>query len=192
MLTDVPEGTPPVAAPAIASTTLFVIVVLVLFRVSGVWRLWVLLIGLVAGCIAASFFGLYDVQSVIDASWIGIPKGGGWPGFDPRLWPCFLVAPARLHFCDNGRGYRNNRRCHRHSKGLLARKPCAGLSRCARRGHRRWPGQPAVWPRGHCAQHHLLVRRCHHRTHRRCYARRGVCASARSLWRRPFCPKWPP
>ena len=88
MLTDVPEGTPPVAAPAIASTTLFVIVVLVL-RVSGVWRLWVLLIGLVAGCIAASFFGLYDVQSVIDASWIGIPKGGGWPGFDLGFGPVF-------------------------------------------------------------------------------------------------------
>ncbi len=88
MLTDVPEGTPPVAALAIASTTLFVIVVLVL-RVSGVWRLWVLLIGLVAGCIAASFFGLYDVQSVIDASWIGIPKGGGWPGFDLGFGPVF-------------------------------------------------------------------------------------------------------
>ena len=88
MLTDVPEGTPPAAAPVSALATLFVIVVLVL-RVSGVWRLWVPLIGIVAGCIAASFFGLYDIQRVVDASWIGIPKGGGWPGFDLGFGPVF-------------------------------------------------------------------------------------------------------
>ena len=69
MLTDVPEGMPPVAAPASAITTLFVIVVLVL-RVSGVWRLWVPFIGIVAGCIAASFLWLVRYRaryrSVVD------------------------------------------------------------------------------------------------------------------------------
>ena len=38
MLTDVPEGTPPAAAPASAATTLIVIAALAL-RATGVWRL---------------------------------------------------------------------------------------------------------------------------------------------------------
>ena len=47
MLTDVPEGTPRAAAPASAATTLIVIAALAL-RATGVWRLWMPLIGLVA------------------------------------------------------------------------------------------------------------------------------------------------
>ena len=88
MLTDVPEGTPPAAAPASTVATLFVIVVLAL-RVSGMWRLWVPIIGIVVGCVMASFFGLYDIQRVIDAPWIGFPAGGGWPGFDLSFGPVF-------------------------------------------------------------------------------------------------------
>ena len=80
MLADVPEGTPPAAAPASAVTTLIVIAALAL-RATGAWRLWMPLIGLVAGCVVASFFGLYDIQRVLAAPWIGVP-GGGWPGFD--------------------------------------------------------------------------------------------------------------
>ena len=88
MLADVPEGTPSAAAPACAIATLFVIVMLAL-RVSGVWRLWVPIIGIVVGCIVASFFGLYDIQRVIEAPWIGFPAGGGWPGFDFSFGPVF-------------------------------------------------------------------------------------------------------
>ena len=40
MLTDVPEGVSPAAAPASAAVTVLVIVGLTL-RASGVWRLWV-------------------------------------------------------------------------------------------------------------------------------------------------------
>ena len=80
MLTDVPEGTTAAAAPASAATTIIVIAALAL-RATGAWRLWMPLIGLVAGCVVASFFGLYDIDRVIEASWIGIPTGG-WPGFD--------------------------------------------------------------------------------------------------------------
>ena len=87
MLTDVPEGTPPAAAPASAATTLIVIAALAL-RATGVWRLWMPLIGLVAGCIVASFFGLYDVEGVVTAPWIGIPSRG-WPGFDLDFEPVF-------------------------------------------------------------------------------------------------------
>ena len=87
MLTDVPEGTLPAAAPASAATTLIVIAALALCA-TGVWRLWMPLIGLVAGCIVASFFGLYDVEGVVTAPWIGIPSSG-WPGFDLGFEPVF-------------------------------------------------------------------------------------------------------
>ena len=88
MLGDVPEGTSSAAAPTCTIATLFVVVVLAL-RVSGMWRLWVPIIGIVVGCIVASFFGLYDIQRVIDAPWIGFPAGGGWPGFDLSFGPVF-------------------------------------------------------------------------------------------------------
>ena len=88
MLADVPEGTSSAAAPTCTIATLFVVVVLAL-RVSGMWRLWVPIIGIVVGCIVASFFGLYDIQRVIDAPWIGFPSGGGWPGFDLSFGPVF-------------------------------------------------------------------------------------------------------
>ena len=87
MLADVPEGTSPAAAPASAATTLVVIAALAL-RATGAWRLWMPLIGLVAGCVVASFFGLYDTQRVFAAPWIGIP-GGGWPGFDLEFGTAF-------------------------------------------------------------------------------------------------------
>ena len=87
MLADVPEGTPPAAAPASAATTLILIAALAL-RATGVWRLWMPLIGLVAGCVVASFFGLYDIQRVIDAPWIGFPTTG-WPGFDLEFGTAF-------------------------------------------------------------------------------------------------------
>ena len=87
MLADVPEGTPAAAAPASAATTLIVIAALAL-RATGAWRLWMPLIGLVAGCVVASFFGLYDTERVLAAAWIGIPDGG-WPGFDLEFGTAF-------------------------------------------------------------------------------------------------------
>ena len=49
------------------------------------------------GCATAALFGLYDLQPVADAAWIGIPLGG-WPGFDVTpgrefwaLLPAFVV-----------------------------------------------------------------------------------------------------
>ena len=87
MLADVPEGTHPAAAPASAVTTFIVIAALAL-RATGVWRLWMPLIGLVAGCVVASFFGLYDTQRVLEAPWIGVPTTG-WPGFDFEFGTAF-------------------------------------------------------------------------------------------------------
>ena len=87
MLADVPEGTHSAAAPASAVTTFIVIAALAL-RATGVWRLWMPLIGLVAGCVVASFFGLYDTQRVLEAPWIGFPTAG-WPGFDLEFGTAF-------------------------------------------------------------------------------------------------------
>ena len=96
LLTDVPEGTPSAAAPTAAGATFLALVVLAL-RAPAAWRLWAPLIGIAAGCAAAAPFGLYDIQSVIEAPWIGLPDSS-WPGLDlslgPEFWallPAFVV-----------------------------------------------------------------------------------------------------
>ncbi|MYI76081.1 MAG: hypothetical protein F4057_12545 [Acidobacteria bacterium] len=80
LLTDVPAGSAPAAAPVSATATL-VVTVLVTLRAVGVWRLWAPVIGIGTGCAVASVFGLYDVQRIAVASWVGLPAGG-WPGFN--------------------------------------------------------------------------------------------------------------
>ena len=94
---EVPEGTPPAAGIAVAAVTLAAATALAL-RASGVWRLWAPLIGIAAGCAGAAFFGLYDVQRVIEAPWFGVPDIAAWPGFDltpgAEFWgllPVFMI-----------------------------------------------------------------------------------------------------
>ena len=95
-LTEVPDGAPTAAAPVAALVTLATVAALVL-RAPPAWRLWSPLIGIVVGCVVAAFLGIYDLESVLDAAWIGVPLGG-WPGFDVspalRFWallPAFIV-----------------------------------------------------------------------------------------------------
>ena len=71
-LSDMPEGTTPIAAPIIASATLAVVLGIRLFA-SGVWQQWGPILGILAGCVLAIPFGVYDFQNVIDAPWVGIP-----------------------------------------------------------------------------------------------------------------------
>ena len=96
LLTDVPAGTPALAAPLCAIVALIVIIVATLKGTAGV-RLWSPVIGVVAGCLVALHFGLYDVDAVIGASWIGFPATD-WPGlnldFGPVFWallPAFVL-----------------------------------------------------------------------------------------------------
>ena len=96
LLTDVPEGMPSAAAPTAAGATLATLVVLALCA-PGAWRLWAPLISIVVGCVAAAPFGLFNIQPVIDAPWIGLPSGA-WPGLDltfsAEFWallPAFVV-----------------------------------------------------------------------------------------------------
>ena len=79
-LTDVPDRSSSAAAPIAAFATLATVVVLVL-RAPSSWRLWSPVIGIAAGCIVSIPFGLYDVQQILDAPWIGVPFSS-WPGFD--------------------------------------------------------------------------------------------------------------
>ena len=95
-LKDVPDGVSPVAAPLAALSTLAVIALLVM-RAPPTWRLWSPIIGIVVGCAVAAPFGLYDLQTVLDSPWVGIPLGS-WPGLDltpgVEFWallPAFVV-----------------------------------------------------------------------------------------------------
>ena len=87
-LKEVPETTAPVAGLIVAIATLVVAVALAMIT-SGAWRLWSPLISIGAGSVVAVLFGMYDVQLVFDAAWIGIPEAK-FPGFDltpgPEFW----------------------------------------------------------------------------------------------------------
>jgi xanthine permease XanP len=88
------EGSP--AVPAVAGSTLGVIVVVVLFA-GGMLRLWAPLLGVVAGTAVAFAFGIVDLSAVGAAPWLGLPDAG-WPGlaldFPPLFWgllPAFVL-----------------------------------------------------------------------------------------------------
>ena len=80
MLTAAPEGSSEWSTPTSALVTVVVIIAIAL-KSSGSLRLWAPVIGVVAGSIVAAFFGLYDVDRVVEAGWVGLPDAG-WPGFD--------------------------------------------------------------------------------------------------------------
>ena len=80
MLTEIPQGTPSMGAPAVLLATLLTILALVL-RGPRPLRLWSPVIGTAIGCVVAAPLGLYDFQSVLDAPWFGVPLGS-WPGVD--------------------------------------------------------------------------------------------------------------
>ncbi len=96
-LTDVPAGAPEMAAPVTALATLAA-TVLVALRLSGVWRVWAPAIGLAAGGLAGLAFGIYDLERVASAPWVGVPDFAAYPGLDLgfggvfwALLPGFLI-----------------------------------------------------------------------------------------------------
>ena len=92
-LTDVPEGVPGAAAPLTAAATVLVISVIHL-KAAPRLRLWAPLLGVVTGSVVAAAFGLYDVERVLRASWVGLPQGA-WPGLDLDFGPAFAgLLPA--------------------------------------------------------------------------------------------------
>ena len=84
----------PVAAPLTALTTLTVVAALFL-RGSAVWRLWAPMIGIVVGCVVAAAFGIFDIDRVVKASWVGLPTE--WPGLGLDFGiPFWTLLPAFL------------------------------------------------------------------------------------------------
>ena len=93
-LTEVPADAAPLAAPVTAAVTLGVMVALSV-RGTGAWRLWSAAAGMVAGsAVGGLFFGIYETERVLEASWIGGPTFA-WPGLDLGLGPDFwTLLPA--------------------------------------------------------------------------------------------------
>ena len=96
MLRASPEGSSDWSAPASALATVVVIIAIAL-KSSGGLRLWAPVIGVVAGSIVAAFFGLYDIDRVSEAAWVGLPDAD-WPGLDlsfgSQFWsllPAFVL-----------------------------------------------------------------------------------------------------
>ena len=87
MLSQAPEGTPELGPPLTALVTVLVMCGISL-KATGALRLWAPVIGIVAGCVVAGYFGFYDVAGIAAASWVGVPTGG-WPGFDVDFGPVF-------------------------------------------------------------------------------------------------------
>ena len=93
LLEDVPDGITAAAALLSALATVLVITGIAL-RATGALRLWAPVIGVVVGSMVAGFFGLYDMDRIAQAPWIGLPKGE-WPGFDLDFGPVFwTLLPA--------------------------------------------------------------------------------------------------
>ncbi len=96
-LAEVPADASLAAGPVTAGVTLLV-TLLIPLCFSGVMRLWAPAIGIVAGCLVAGLgFGIYDLTTVAEAAWIGLPDLA-YPGVDlsfrPEFWallPAFIM-----------------------------------------------------------------------------------------------------
>lgn len=88
MMHEIPEGSS-MSGAAMSAGTALIIMVFLAIKARGILRLWAPMIGVIAGTIVSGFYGLYDVQSIQDAEWIGIPSVAGWPGMDLTLSPAF-------------------------------------------------------------------------------------------------------
>ena len=80
LLNQAPADAPLAAGPVCALVTVALIVGIGL-KGNALLRLWAPVIGIVSGAIAGALFGIYDVQRVADAPWIGLSVAD-WPGLD--------------------------------------------------------------------------------------------------------------
>lgn len=94
-LNNVPESFSPVVGPLCALVTL-VVVIGVMLKAHGFWRLWSPIIGVIAGTLVSVVFGLYDIERIANAAWVGFPQLA-WPGFDLEFDVAFWgLLPAFL------------------------------------------------------------------------------------------------
>ena len=94
-LSDVPETVPSLGAPLTVAATVVVIGVIHL-KAAPRLRVWAPVLGVVAGSLVAGTFGMYDMERVLQADWVGLPQVA-WPGLDLDSGPALLgLLPAFL------------------------------------------------------------------------------------------------
>ena len=95
MVSQMPPNAHPVAGPLSAGVTVSVIVGIAL-KGTGILRLWAPVVGIVAGSLVGAAFGIYDIEPVAAAPWVGIPSSR-LPGLDLEFGPAFWgLLPAFL------------------------------------------------------------------------------------------------
>ena len=95
MLAETPQGAPAIAGVLSAIATALVICGISL-TATGALRLWAPIVGVITGSVVAGFFGLYDLERVSTAGWLGLPQVH-WPGVDLGFGASFwALLPAFL------------------------------------------------------------------------------------------------
>ena len=122
----------PTAAPLTTLATLVVVAALTL-RGSPVLRLWGPLAGIAVGCAVAAAFGIYDVERVRLASWVGLPSE--WPGLGIdfgipflTLLPAFLFLGVIISIQANGEAIALQRVSWRQSRAVDFRQVQGALT----------------------------------------------------------------
>ena len=135
MLTRVPDGAPPAAAPTISVIT-FLLVVILMLRGPRLVRAWTPVLGMGAGCIAAAFFGILDFGPVADARWIGVPApatAGFDLGFGSSFWvllPGFLFVTFVITVRQVSDTVRMQRLSRREPRAIDFRRVQGGVAAC--------------------------------------------------------------
>ena len=121
-LLDAASEVEPVSAPLTALATLIVVAILT-FRGTAVLRLWAPMIGIVIGCAVAAGFGIYEVERVLQAPWVGLPRE--WPGlaldFGVPFWtilPAFLFLGIIISIQANGEAIAQQRVSRREARAI--------------------------------------------------------------------------
>ena len=123
----------PVAAPLTALATLVVVAALTL-RGSAVLRLWGPVIGIVVGCcVVAAALGIYDIEPMLRAPWVGLPSE--WPGlgldFGLPFWtllPAFLFLGVIISIQTNGAAIAMQRASRRQDRAVDFREVQGALA----------------------------------------------------------------
>ena len=121
----------PVAGPLTALITLVVVAGLSLRR-AAVLRLWGPVIGIVAGCIAAAGFGIFDASLVVESPWVGLPTD--LPDLTPRfgipfwaLIPSFVFLAIIFSIHSNGETIAQQRVAWRNDRAVDFRQVQGGM-----------------------------------------------------------------
>ena len=122
----------PEAAPLTALVTLVIVAAFTL-RGSAALRLWGPLIGIVGGCIVAAILGIYEVDRVVDAPWIGLPGEAPDLGLDLgihfwTLLPSFLFLGLINSIQVNGASITNQRVAWREDRAISFREVQGALA----------------------------------------------------------------